>query len=421
MTDVQIISKVLNTKSISLITDNNLTEEYFTNYPEEYRFLLDHYSTYGNVPDVETFLNKFPSFSVLNVIESDQYLLDTIREEYQYTKVVPVVNRIAELLQTNSYSAVEYLQSMLPELVASNGGVVGHNIIKDAKARYDEFLDRQSGKSVLLHTGFNELDEIIGGLNKGEEFVVLLARTGEGKTWILLKMLEYLWRTKLTVALIEPEMSYNRIGYRFDTLNANISNTALLRGKNIDYKSYIDRLTKNKIPFYVATPKDFGRAVTVSKLRNFCIQNKVDVLGIDGLSYLRDERGKRGDNKTTTLTNISEDLMDLSVELQIPVIAVVQSNRLGMDANASPEVENIRDSDGIAHNASMIISIKQKEPGVELTVKKHRNGINNAKVLYAWDIDKGTFLYIPATDDNTDNSERVENQRKRFRDRGESI
>lgn len=421
MVEMQVLSKVLNNKDISLITNNNLTEDYFLNYVDEYNFILNHYARYGNVPDLETFLDKFPDFQVVKVSENDEYLITTIREEAQYAKTVPIINKVADLLQTNAYDAVDYLRSVLPTLDISKDNI-GTNIIKNATDRYNEYLERANGNNKLLSTGFLELDEIVGGLNRGEEFVVIVARTGEGKTWVLLKMLEELWKNKLSVGLIEPEMSYNKIGYRFDTLNANISNTSLLRGNdNINYKPYIDRLNKNKTPFIVASPKDFDSNITVSKLKMFCETNNLDVLGVDGISYLRDERGKKSDNKTTSLTNISEDLMNLSISLGIPIICVVQSNRTGAGTENAPELDSIRDSDGIAYNASMILAIKQKEPGIEIVVRKNRNGMRDGKVLYAWDIDKGKFIYVPSNDDSVSNDEQIQTQRRRFRDRSEAI
>ena len=421
MVEMQVLSKVLNNKDISLITNNNLTEDYFLNYVDEYNFILNHYARYGNVPDLETFLDKFPDFQVVKVSENDEYLITTIREEAQYAKTVPIINKVADLLQTNAYDAVDYLRSVLPTLDISKDNI-GTNIIKNATDRYNEYLERANGNNKFLSTGFLELDEIVGGLNRGEEFVVIVARTGEGKTWVLLKMLEELWKNKLSVGLIEPEMSYNKIGYRFDTLNANISNTSLLRGNdNINYKPYIDRLNKNKTPFIVASPKDFDSNITVSKLKMFCETNNLDVLGVDGISYLRDERGKKSDNKTTSLTNISEDLMNLSISLGIPIICVVQSNRTGAGTENAPELDSIRDSDGIAYNASMILAIKQKEPGIEIVVRKNRNGMRDGKVLYAWDIDKGKFIYVPSNDDSVSNDEQIQTQRRRFRDRSEAI
>lgn len=422
MTEVQVLSKVLTDKNIKLITQNNLTEEYFSNYPDEYTFIVEHYVKYNTVPDVETFLDKFPTFQVLQVLESEEFLINSLTEEMHYSKIVPILNKVADLLQTNSYEAVDYLKSMLPELIQTNNRCIGKNIVKNAKERYETYMDRVSGKSKLLSTGFLELDELVGGFNEGEEFVVILARTGEGKTWVLLKMLEENWKNGLTVGLVEPEMTYDRVGYRFDTLNANISNTSLIRGTNIvNYKTYIDRLSKQRTPFVVATPKDFSNNITVSKLRTFCEQNKIDMLGIDGISYLRDERGKKTDNKTTSLTNISEDLMDLSIDLGIPILCVVQSNRTGVGTNDAPDLESVRDSDGISFNASMVLSLKQKEPGIEIIVRKHRNGQRDGKVLYAWEADKGKFLYVPAEDDNIDNTQQINQQRTRFRDRGEAI
>ena len=41
---------------------------------------------YGNVPDKATFLAKFNEFELVDVEESDKYLIDKIREEYNYYK-----------------------------------------------------------------------------------------------------------------------------------------------------------------------------------------------------------------------------------------------------------------------------------------------------------------------------------------------
>ena len=48
--------------------------------------------------------------------------------------------------------------------------------------------------------------------------------------------------------------------------------------------------------------KDFNKRLTVSKLRSFIVKNKLDIVGIDGLTYMSDERHKRGDNKTRYLS-----------------------------------------------------------------------------------------------------------------------
>ena len=95
--------------------------------------------------------------------------------------------------------------------------------------------------------------------------------------------------------------------------------------------------------------------------------------------------------------------MELSMEMEVPVLVVVQANRSGVvekGTNDTPELESIRDSDGIAHNASKILSIHQKEHGIlNMTVKKQRNGPVGGKLTYNWDINVGEFQFVPSYDD----------------------
>lgn len=420
MIELQVLSKVLKERNASILTLNGITEDYFITYPDEYAFIMNHIREYGNVPDKETFLSKFSNFTIVDVTESDKYLIETFNEEHLYSLTVPVINKLADIIQTDSRAAVEYLQSQLPSLVQNNV-VLGVDIVSQAKERLREWQERRENKDrFCIPTGFEELDEITGGWQRGEEFAVLFARTGQGKSWILIKTLEHAWRIGKRVGLIEPEMSAIKTGYRFDTLSGNISNSALTRGDDApDYEKYIEQLSKNEIPFFVASPKDFRRNITVSKLRAFIESNKLDILGVDGISYLKDERKQRGDNRTTGLTNISEDLMDLSIELKIPIIVVCQSNREGAKDDDAPDLENIRDSDGIAYNASTVIAARQKGPGIELTIRKNRNGKSGDKLIYLWDIDKGTFQYIPNEEAERDNSEEIKKAKEDFKDGSE--
>lgn len=396
MVELQILSKVIRDKNISILTLNNLTPDYFPTYPEELQFILEHVRDYGGVPDKETFIGKFPDFPFVEVGETDKYLVDTINEEHLYSVAVPIVSKIAEFMQTDARAAVEYLQSQLINLQVKSAAV-GVDIISQARQRYDEWQDLKDNKDeYVIGTGFDQLDDIIGGLHRGEELYVIFARTGQGKSWFLIKHLQHAWRLGLRVGLIEPEMSGSKTGYRFDTIHGHFSNTAMVRGKDLDeYEKYIEDLEKKKTPFFVASPRDFQRKITVSKLRSFCLTNHIDILGIDGISYMTDERMAKGDNRSTQLTNISEDLMDLSIELGIPIIVVAQSNREGAKSDSSPSLENIRDSDGIAYNASLVVSIRQKKDFiVECSVEKSRNSVTGSKLLYMWDIDKGIFTYV---------------------------
>lgn len=407
ITSWQILSKVLQTHDNSIIEDNFLTEEYFPGYEEPYNFIQDHVKAYGNVPDTATFLAKFPDMDLVEVTESDKYLIKTIREEYLYTQSVPVLQKYAEILKSDSNAAAEYLSGQLATL-QPDYGLGGTNIIQQANERYTQFLERKNNPDKwFFESGFKELDDIIGGIQREEELFVILARTNMGKSWILEKIVSHIWGLGFNVGYVSPEMSANSIGFRFDTLHQHYANKGLMMGgsdiNEEEYANYVEGLKEKQNCFMVATPSDFGNCINITKLRQWIKQYKLDLIAIDGITYLSDERGKKNDNKTTSLTDISEDLMALSVELKVPVLVVVQANRNGVvdkDTDDTPELESMRDSDGIAHNASKVISIRQKRDtnAVILEVKKQRTGPVGGKIMYTWDINKGVFFNIPVDD-----------------------
>ena len=401
MIQLQIISKVLASKDYSIIQDNLLTEDYFLEYLNEFKYIDEHYKKYGNVPDEATFLSVFPDVELVEVTESDKYLVDTIKEDYLYSKTVPVIQEAANLLKSNSNVAAEYLLKSIKEL-QPNSEVDGVDIISQSRKRLKTLKDKRDNNGGWFYTtGFAELDEIIHGIERKEELIVVFARINQGKSWVLEYICTHIWENGGNIGYISPEMSAESVGYRFDTLHKNISNKNLMWcSKNVDieeYSNYIDDLSTKENKFIVSTPINFNRKITVSKLRSWIIKNKIDVLAIDGISYMTDERERRGDTKSIALTNISEDLMELSIELEIPVVVVVQANRGGVkeEDDGTPELENIKDSDGIAANASKVLSLKQSKDGVlTIDVKKNRFGLVNKKVQYMWEIDTGNFTYM---------------------------
>ena len=275
MVALQIISQILQTQDLSIIENNNLTVDFFPEYQEEYNFIIEHYKEYKNVPDRATFLGNFPDFEIVEVNESEKYLVDTIREENLYYKTVPVVQNIAKLMKTDSNEAVEYMIQAMKDLEPNyrSGGV---DIIQQAMDRYDAFIDRRDNQeNWFFTTGFEELDDVIHGINRTEELMVIFARLNQGKSWILEKICTHIWEIGFNVGYISPEMGELSIGYRFDTLHKNFSNNGLMWGKkdfdDKKYAEYIKELQHHKNKFIVATPLDFKNSLILLNLSRTCL------------------------------------------------------------------------------------------------------------------------------------------------------
>ena len=118
MVVLQCINKIIQTGNYDIVINNNLSKEMFLSYENEFEFIDNFYKKYGKVPDKETFLTQFQQFQLLEVNETEKYLVDKINEEYLYYKAVPVVQTLAEKLKVNSNEAVEYLLEQIPQLTS---------------------------------------------------------------------------------------------------------------------------------------------------------------------------------------------------------------------------------------------------------------------------------------------------------------
>lgn len=405
MIELQVVNHILKNKSLAIINDNSLSKDYFIAYKDEFEYILEHYREFGNIPDRETFLNKFDDFDLVDVGESSDYLVETLQEQYLFSKLSPFIHEIAKKAEGDSRDAVKYARSKLEEL----GNIVvghktGYDLVKNAGDRKADFEKRKNVDGLLgISSGIDQLDEITHGWLE-DDFINIVGRTNEGKTWVMLFFLVMAWQQGKKVLFYSGEMSKTMIGFRFDTLNKHFSNLGLMKGdkelgdhlKADDYISYLDDISKSDNPsFIVVTPKDVGGTrIDIPTLHQLIEKHKPDMVGIDQLSLMEDYRADKHTPPRLRYTHIAEDLFLTSEKYGIPIMSPSQANRdseKSKDKDKAPELVNISESDGIPQNATRVLSIKQIENTLKIVVKKNRYGMNNQEIMLIWDIDKGVI------------------------------
>ena len=419
MIELQVINKVIGEGDLQAFLDNGINNNHFPYYKKEFNYILEYYNKYKQVPSPETFLTKFPEFKSFVVRESATELIDNLKEEKNFDTGVGILEKGASIMKDNPTEGLQWIKTQLNNLSFENS-YKGEDIVAAASKRYENYLNREVSND-FIQSGFKELDELIGGYHKGEELVVIFARTGEGKSFYLIKTLQEVWSQGYNVGLITPEMTAERVGYRFDSSLTHLSNQGLLRGDKIEqgeYKEHINSL-HGKSGFRVIRRDEFPyKDVTVSKIRDWITQNNIEVLGVDGISYIRDERANKNDNKTTQLEHISNDLMELSIELGIPILVVVQANRTGIINKSLDKyilsLGAIRDSDAISHNASKVLSLIYEDTVSYIGIAKNRDGIKNTVLKYSWNPDRAKYIYIPDNDNITNNEQQKEELKNKF-------
>lgn len=412
MIQEQMLSKILNTKDSSIITLNNLGADYFSDYATEFNFIKNHLNQYGNIPDPETFLSRFPDFDYMDVKEPLNYLLEELTRDKNKRFLANNYNKVREAMLNNR---VEEALQILQQASEQSGTLVSlqaTNLLENT-SRYDNYLDKVDNQDkYFIKTGFPELDKITGGWDVNEDLVTIVARNGVGKSWVLLKSAAAATEQGKKVGIYSGEMSEDSVGYRVDTLLGHISNGALVHGsgsvKN-QYRNFLDKLNNIKGSLYVLTPKQINGPATVSALRAFIEKYDLDILFVDQHSLLEDERGAK--NPVEKASNISKDLKLLQTVKRIPVICVSQQNREKLEDGKTFDTTQVAQSDRIAQDSSQIIFLSRKDDLMQLHLIKSRQSGSGEVLTYRIDLNNGYFTYVPDEKDlNIDNNEVVDSE-----------
>lgn len=398
------LNRLLASKDMSLITVNNLDSSYFCDYQKEFKYIHDFIDKYNALPDLITFQDAFPDFDVLNVGEPNEFIIDSLYADKNKRLLASSFNKIKDLIESNNVEeAMNFLIHL--ENSASQAKHLSYTSIVSDTSRYDEYIKRCSDfTNYYVTTGFRELDEVVGGWDRKEENAVIVARTNMGKSWLLMKSAAASAMVGLRVGIFSGEMTRSKVGYRIDTLISHISNSGMTHGDiNIqdDYRKYIESLNKTiKGDIFVLTPNDVGGSVGVTVLKGFIESAKLDILFIDQYSLLDDD--ERGRDSVTRMSNISKGIKNLQVRTQIPIISVSQQNRGSTDNGVGNEL--IAQSDRIGQDATIVLFFEYKDGIGTMTLTKSRDSSNSKKLKYAWDINHGTFEYLPEDNDATGGS-----------------
>jgi len=396
MIQCQCLNYILSAKDSSCISSNNLSSEYFSEYKDEFEFIKSHIDEYGNVPDTETFIAKFPDFDLVEVNESVSYLMQELYNDRNKRKLAGIFNTVRSLLMEDKTSEAMNLYMTAADNLVTASKIQSVDIF-DNISRYEDYLDRSKDfSSHYVKTGFPELDRLIGGWDRNDELATIVARPGLGKTWTLLKTALAAAESGLTVGIYSGEMTETKVGYRIDTLMSHISNRSITQGDisvSNDYKRYLESAKSSlKGTIKVLTPKMVGGPVGVNALRAFIERDHLDMLCIDQHSLLEDDR--KAKNPVEKASNISKDLKNLQVMKRIPIIAVSQQNRVVNENGV--DTTNVAQSDRIAQDSTVVIFLEKCDNSLmKYNLVKSRDSESGKSITYSVDLDKGIFTYIP--------------------------
>jgi replicative DNA helicase len=262
-----------------------------------------------------------------------------------------------------------------------------------------EQLQASKGGITGVPSGFAVIDEMTGGLQKGD-LVIVAARPSMGKTALVTGMaLHAAISHQVPVAMFSLEMSKQQVVQRMLCSEALVDLGRLLRGRLQD--DDFGRLAQaaghlNTAPLWI----DDSGSVSVLEMRAKARRLKADQpdLGLIIVDYIQLMRGGGdAENRQQEVSAISRGLKALAKELEVPIVALSQLSRAPEQrSDHRPQLSDLRESGSIEQDADLVGFLyrpeyyltrdEAQEKGVqgkaEFIIGKQRNGPTGIVELY---------------------------------------
>jgi len=334
--------------------------------------LLDEVHTTANIESyARTIAHKSMLRKLINgCFEVEGMAFDQKDEKGELLETADILNRAQSLIMGIDIKELQSPQESVGE------------ILQQTLAMIDE---RQTSTQLIGEpTGFTDLDEITNGF-KEQEMILVAARPSMGKTALALEIAKTIAIRK-PVMLFSLEMGNTQIGSRLICSEARVNLAKILKGRTteIEMQQIADAsglLAERKI--FVSDRTDENISSIRSKARRLKLEH--GELGAIIIDYIQLMEGVgRFESREREIASISRGMKKMAKELDCPVLALSQLNRLvEKREDKRPMLSDLRESGALENDADLAIFLYRdvvyhpecEDPiKCELLIRKNRNG-----------------------------------------------
>ncbi len=325
-----------------------------------------------------------------------EYYAKIVRDKGLLRDLIRCAGEIADQAYTGLDEAREILDVAEQKIFSvTESRISGHTVeIREAIARLAQQLELgERDVCTGLPTGFTALNEYTGGFQPGD-FVVVAGRPSMGKTALGLAMARHAaLHDRKPVVFFSMEMSIDQIAQRLLCAHTGVDSQKLRRRmlneeeiKQLLYACEEFRET----PLFVDDTPGMSVMEVRSKARRLKQRHDIQAVFVD---YLQLMHSPRAESRQVEIATISLGLKSLARELNIPVIAMAQLNRMPEGrSDKRPLISDLRESGAIEQDADVVLLIHREEyykpedesvkNQAELKIAKQRNGPTGSLILH---------------------------------------
>jgi len=286
-------------------------------------------------------------------------------------------------------TVIDFAESSVFEVAKDKAQKPFHPLSDLVVKNIDQLEERQGNRSLLtgVPTGYAKLDHMTSGLQPSD-LIILAARPSMGKTSLAMNIARNAAIDGNTpVAIFSLEMSKEQLSMRLLTSEARIDSTKLRSGffSDEDWTKLTDAAgTLEQAPIYIDDSPDISAMGIRTKARRLKTEKGLGLIIIDYLQLMRGQTSN--DRRDLEISEISRSLKGLAKELDVPVIALSQLNRmLEQRSDKRPMLSDLRESGALEQDADVVLFIYRDEvynkaednPNrgkAEVIIGKQRNG-----------------------------------------------
>ena len=369
--------------------------------------IKDYYDEYKKEPTLDVFKGQVSKLDNPSLKKSVVEQLKTVytqigQDDFEYVKneftsfcinqnMKNVILQSVDLLKSGNYDRIKDLVDKAMKVGVESD--LGMDYLLDFEERFSE-----TGRETVA-TGWDCIDDLMGGGLGPGELGVVVAPSGVGKSWMLACLGAAAVRAGKTVVHYTLELSQHYVGLRYDTVFTHIASSDLTQRRD-EVLEKVKRLKgKLKIKYY--PPKGASSKTIQAHLEKMIAAgNKPDLIIVDYADLLLSHSNKT-DSTYAEQGGVYIDLRGMSGELQIPIWTASQTNRSAIDSEVI-EADKIADSYAKVMNADFIMSLSRKAKDklnntARVHIMKNRFGQDGITFPTKMDTTTGTIEVYAAT------------------------
>lgn len=366
-----------------LLEKARINEEYFFTQEarEVFRYLRDTFhapATAGQIPTVEFARYRFPTFYFGSPPDAVVVLTEQLRQEKIRIELLTLAQAIQEKAGFNVQEAIAEARSRFAEI--SSLQEAGEDLsMASAFGMLKDQYDSVQGSGGLLGIPFPwaALNEETQGMQNGQ-FIIYFGRPKTMKTWLGIYTACHAYtHSRRRVLFYTREMSPKLVAGRVAATIAKVSYKAFKNGTlQPELRERVFRILQelgddeklagssgHRQPWFTITT-DRGRSGTgsggVGWLAAKVRELKPDLVVVDGMYLMKDDRSNSRSVDWKNVAHISQDIKLMAQEYDIPIIGITQGNRAGQKSKGE-DLSELSFSDSLGQDADAVLKTSLKK------------------------------------------------------------